>query len=322
MNGLGSTDRCGIVLAAGEGRRLQPLIRQWRGDDLPKQYVTFTGDRSLLEQTIRRAERLIAPERILTIIDRKHLRHAEVWEQLAGRPRGTTLFQPRNKETAPGILLPLLHLYKRFPDATVVILPSDHYIREEGLFNDHVDLAFRLVAEAPARVILLGLKPNGPETEYGYLLPGAAISNLLPSGAREVTRFVEKPTPFVAAELVRRGALWNSFILVGKVARLLDLARAAAPDLTARFEKCLPALGTPQEERAIDTLYQEIPSANFSKEVLELLPELAPAALAVLPVRGVYWSDWGSIQRVMNDLRAIGSRRVAGAIKEEYLVAG
>ncbi|MBI3802668.1 MAG: NTP transferase domain-containing protein [Nitrospirae bacterium] len=322
MRDLQGTDRCGIVLAAGEGRRLQPLIRQWRGDDLPKQYVPFTGERSLLEQALQRAERLIPPGQIFTIIDRKHLRFQEVWQQLAGRSRGTVIFQPQNKETGPGILLPLLHAYKHFPEATVAIFPSDHYVREEGLFSDHVDLAFRLVAEEPSRLILLGMRPTGPETEYGYLLPGEALPKLAPSGARQVTRFIEKPTPLVAAELLRQGGLWNTMILVAKVARLWELSRAAAPELTGQMEKLLQILGTSGEEAAAEALYREIPSVNFSKALLERFPQIDLNALAVLPVRGVYWSDWGSIQRVMGDLRAIGSFNTVGAMKEEeHLVA-
>lgn len=111
------SDLCGIVLAAGEGKRLQPLIRRWRGDDLPKQYVQFTESRSLLQQTIDRARRLIPSDRLFTIVDRKHLGYAEVWRQIENRPRGTVILQPENKETGPGVLLPLMRVYKYHPNA-------------------------------------------------------------------------------------------------------------------------------------------------------------------------------------------------------------
>ena len=118
--------RCAIVLAAGEGRRLQPLISRLRGDALPKQYVNFIGKRSMLEHTFARAESLIEPRRIFTVISRDHLQYPEVHRQLSCRPSGTVVVQPENKETAPGLLLPLAHLYKHYPDSAVAVFPSDH----------------------------------------------------------------------------------------------------------------------------------------------------------------------------------------------------
>jgi mannose-1-phosphate guanylyltransferase len=91
----------------------------------------------MLEHTLHRAEKLISPERLFTVVCRDHLDHAR---QIASRPKGTVIIQPENKETGPGLLLPLAHLCKHYPDS-LVILPSDHFISEEDLFMDHVDLA-------------------------------------------------------------------------------------------------------------------------------------------------------------------------------------
>lgn len=318
-----SPELTGIVLAAGEGKRLRPLIQRWRGDDLPKQYVRFTRNRSMLEQTFQRAERLISAERIFTVVDRRHLAYPEAWRQLLSRPRGTVVLQPENRETGPGLLLPLMHLYKRYSEATVVIFPSDHFIREEGLFIDHVDLAVRLISEDPSRLILLGMQPTGPDPEYGYILPGKPLSHLVPSGVRQVIRFIEKPTPSASSELVRQGGLWNTMIMVVKVKKLLELARQAVPELTSAFERILPGIGTAGEANEIDALYRRIGPVNFSKDLLEALPLKNRSSLAVLPIRGVYWSDWGSIHRVVNDLREMGCLGRYGLIEEnEYLVAG
>lgn len=317
-----SPELSGIVLAAGEGKRLRPLVQRWRGDDLPKQYVKFTGDRSMLEQTFKRAERLIAPDRLFTIVDRRHLAYPEVWRQLLSRPRGTVVLQPENKETGPGLLLPLTHLYKRRPDSTVVIFPSDHFIREEGLFMDHVDLAARLISEDPSRLILLGMQPNGPDPEYGYILSDGEIPHLVPSGVRRVTRFIEKPTPRAASELVRQGGLWNTMVMVVKVRRLVELTRKAAPALADAFDQISSVIGSPEESEIVERLYRQLPTINFSKGLLEIFPLQDPASLAVLPVRGVYWSDWGSIHRVVSDLREMGPLGQYDPIAEdEYLVA-
>ena len=139
--------RCGIVLAGGEGTRLRSFVRQLRGDFLPKQYVRFVGTRSMLEHTFHRAERLVPAESLFTVVSRRHLNHPEVRWQLASRPRGTVVVQPENKETGPGILLPLMNVYKRLPNSTVVIFPSDHFILEEKHFMDQLELACQAVEQ-------------------------------------------------------------------------------------------------------------------------------------------------------------------------------
>ena len=135
-----TSDRCGIILAGGEGERLRPFIRQLRGGLLPKQYVNFIGTRSMLEHTFHRTEKLIPPERLFTVVSRNHLSYPEVRQQLSSRPLDTVVVQPVNRETGPGILLPLMHIYKRFPESTVAVFPSDHFIVEEELFMAHVYL--------------------------------------------------------------------------------------------------------------------------------------------------------------------------------------
>ncbi len=142
--------RCGIVLAAGEGKRLQPFVQRLRGDYLPKQYVRFIGTRSMLEHTFQRAEKVISPQHIFTVVSQGHLVYPEVRRQILSRPPDTVVVQPMNKETGPGVLLPLMHVFKRFPDATVAIFPSDHFISEEELFMSHVELAFRVVERYPS----------------------------------------------------------------------------------------------------------------------------------------------------------------------------
>src|SRR5512140_3704788 len=107
----------GIILAGGEGRRLQSFIRSQYGTDTPKQYCTFTGTRSMFRHTIDRAEMLIQPERILTIVSKEHSRYVQ--DQLSDRPSGTVIVQPAIRDTGPAILYLLLHVYRRDPEAIV-----------------------------------------------------------------------------------------------------------------------------------------------------------------------------------------------------------
>jgi mannose-1-phosphate guanylyltransferase len=170
-NRVGDRNHWGVVLAAGEGLRLQEYIRLALGRHLPKQYVNFIGRRSMIEHTFARAEKVIAPQNVITTVSRSHLQYPEVRPQLASRPSGTVIAQPVNRETCAGILLPLMHIYKRCPEAIVSVFPSDHFILEEDRFMTHVALAAEAVARNPSRIVLLAMEAHAPEEEYGYVIP-------------------------------------------------------------------------------------------------------------------------------------------------------
>lgn len=292
-----TANRCGVVLAAGDGKRLQPFIRRLRGDSLPKQYVNFTGSRSLLQHTFSRAEKLISPERLFTVVSQAHLDYPEPVRQLFNRAPGTVVAQPENRETAPGLLLPLAHLCKRYPEATVAVFPSDHFVADDDPLIAHVDQAFRIVERDPSYLVLLGIQPDRPETDYGYILPGQEVNDVS-RAALEVLRFVEKPEAETASKIILRGGLWNTMIMVFKAKVLLGHIQRVAPRLCSFFAKIHEAVGTPRETKVTEEAYGLIEAMNFSHGVLEAFSPAREFGLLVLPVRGVVWSDWGSEERI------------------------
>lgn len=292
--------RCGIVLAGGAGQRLRPFVHRMRGDALPKQYVCFSGSRSLLEQTFDRVERLLPPERVFTVAGRSHLMFSEAQDQLGCRVPGTVILQPENRETAPGVLLPLLYLEARYPDAVVGVFPSDHCIDRDGLFMGYVDLAFRTVEVNPSSLVLLGVEPRDAEHEYGYIIPSSQRPPL--SGTRRVLRFVEKPTVDSARGLVERGGLWNTMVMAFRPKTVLDVVSRVAPALRRAFDRIRRAIGTPLESDVVEEVYQNLQPVNFSQTILASIPGHRSPSLLVLPVRGVGWSDWGSEQRIIHAL--------------------
>ena len=298
--------RCGIVLSGGNGTRIRDFVSRLRGCDLPKQYVNFVGKRSMLEHTLHRAEKLIPAQRLFIVIAKEHLQFEEVRRQMAPRPRQCVVIQPQNKDTAPGFLLPLMYLYKQHPDATVVIFPSDHFVLEEGLFMEHVERAFRIVESNGSRIVLLGIEPNEPDAEYGYIVPGDTSDDPTLDGARTVEMFVEKPSAATAYKIIRKGALWNSLVTVCRCKVLLDAIRRATPALYRSFEPIQNAIGTADERSVIEEVYRELPAVNFSKGVLERLPFAQGSSLVVLPVPGVTWTDWGTHDRLSSTLRQLG----------------
>jgi len=301
-----TADRWGIVLSGGNGRRLRDLVYQRRADYLPKQYLNFVGKRSMLEHTLHRAEELIPAQQLLVVIAKEHLQFKDVRRQIASRPQECVIVQPENKDTGPGILLPLLRLQKRNPAAVVTVFPSDHFILEEVLFMQHVERAFRIVESDPSRIVLLGMEPNEPDPEYGYILSGANDSPDF-DGSRTVEMFVEKPSVDSAYMMMGKGGLWNTLVLVVTCQTLLQAIERAIPDLYQSFEPIRDAIGMPDEQQVIERVYQKLPSHNFSKGVLEILSFENRQNLRVLPVQGVTWKDWGTSDRVSKTLRQLGA---------------
>jgi mannose-1-phosphate guanylyltransferase len=298
--------RCGIVLAGGEGKRLTRFIYRLRASQVPKQYINFIGTRSMLEHTFDRAERLIPRERLFTVAHQEHLQYREARRQLLARPAHTVVLQPLNRETGPGVLLPLMHLHKRHPQSIAAVFPSDQFVLEEERFMAYVELAFRVVQQDPSLIVLLGIKPNQPEPEYGYILPNGKLRGLASLDVHGVESFIEKPQPQTAMEFAARGALWNSMVMVFETKTLLSLIRLVAPALHRSLQPIYRAIGTSAETVVVEDCYRHMRQSNFSKELLEALAVQQRPRLAVIPVNGVLWSDWGSEPRIMKILQETG----------------
>ncbi len=280
-----------LVLAGGDGARLQALTRVIAGAPIPKQYCRIVGDRSLLETTLARIAPLVPPERTLAIVNRGHLRLAR--PQLAAIPAANVLVQPRNLDTGPGLLVSLLALARRDAAATVAVFPSDHDIRYEVAFRQHVARMALLVAGHPDRIALLGARPERPETGYGYIAPGDRL--LGPGEAFGVVAFHEKPAPALAARIIGRGGLWNSFVMVGRVARMLELVREVRPGDVADLE------GIPAEPDALAAAYDRLAAWNFSRDFLARVPR----HLMVARANDLGWSDWGTPEAIERTLAAL-----------------
>jgi mannose-1-phosphate guanylyltransferase len=256
----------------------------------------------MLRRTIRRAERIIPPKRLLTVVIDPHLPYVE--EELGDRPSETIIVQPCNRETAPGILLPLLHVCQRDPQAIVAILPSDHFILEEEPFMAAVENAVAFVNEHPQHPVLLGVEPRRPEVEYGWIELGSAIGRHRDAEVYHVNRFWEKPSLEAASALYFNGCLWNTMVLVVRATALLELFERLTPALMRCFDRIKGTLVSHEEAGALQEVYAELPSVNFSQAILAP----SPHRLGVVRVRDVYWSDWGDPTRLQQDLARFGLR--------------
>jgi len=282
-----------LVLAGGDGTRLQSLTRLIAGEPIPKQYCRILGSRSLLETTLSRIAPLLPAERTLAIINRDHLPVALT--QLRSLDARNVLVQPCNLDTGPGVLVSMLELARRDANATVAMFPSDHYLRNSEAFRQSIHRMLSVVGALPQKIALLGVRPEHADVGYGYITPGPQLG--FGADTFAVLAFQEKPSARVAANMVRRGAaLWNSLVMVASVRRVLDLLRALRPADVALLEDA------PLDFSGLSAAYDRLRPWNFSREFLSHIAE----HLVVTRADGLGWSDWGTPEAIERSFAAIG----------------
>ena len=290
-----------VVLAGGKGTRLSGLTRHVYGEDRPKQYAALTGGKSLLRQTLDRVGVLIPPDRtvVVTMVGQGSYLAAELRHE---SPSLHVLDQPRDRGTAAAVLLATHWILAQDPEARLVMLPSDHFVADDTIFMGHVAEVLNGLELQPDRIVLLGAKPSEPEPDYGWIEPGEALPGSRRTPMHRVLRFREKPTQSVANELLRSGALWNTFIFAGRAAAVSEAGRECLPSLHDRLARLPTFFGTEHERWALRQAYELAPQASFSRAVLER----SPRKLAVMQLSGVVWRDLGTPDRVIKTLDELG----------------
>lgn len=286
----------GIILAGGEGVRLQRFVTNVYGYRRPKQYCTFVGTRSMFKHTVDRASILIPHNRLLAVVNIDHREYVK--DELKKTPSLTVVEQPCLRDTSAGIYFPLLKIAQIDPDATVAIFPSDHFILDERKFMRHVEKANLFVEENPKSIVLLGVRPQKIESGYGWIEPTKELYSDGESKVFNVKKFIEKPDDGLTYNLAKSGCLINTFVMIGKCSTFIKYISRCLPELAGAFQPIRSKFGTTMEEITIRRFYKYLPSVNFSKHVLEMIPD----HLNVLEVNDVYWSDWGDELRINRDI--------------------
>ena len=267
-----------LILGGGKGTRLWPLSRE----NFPKQFIRLFSEHSLFQETVKRALRLVSEEDIFIITGEKYewLVRNELEE--LGKDKVNVVVEPVGKNTAPAIALGIKKLMQLEtpPSESVLVLPSDHLIKEPEVFIESVKKAEDFVREG--YIVLFGEKPTYPETGYGYI----RFKGELRDNVYEVERFEEKPDYELARNYVSDGKhLWNCGIFFFSLGRIIKDFENLMPDIPIRD----------RYEEFVNRFY-EFPEEPFDIAILEKTSKLAVVKVSM------GWSDVGSWKSVYDNL--------------------
>ncbi len=293
-----------VILAGGDGSRLRPLTRALAGDDRPKQFCRITGSRSLLGDTMTRVGQIVAPDRTLYVVSR---RHAPFYRRdLMAMAPWQVLQQPESRGTTAAVACAVATIQARAGYAAQPIVgffPADHHFTDTPTFRHALVWAYAAAANHPDRVVMVGAAATRAETDYGWIQPGAALDPARPSrrltAVHEVIQFREKPSPALAAALLEQQCLWNTFISVGRVEAFARLLSDVVPRIWAPFEILSRLPHEAQHPTVVEAIYADLDVSDFSRDVLTQ----APGRLAVVELPATAgWTDLGRPDRVLEAL--------------------
>ena len=276
-----------LIMAGGKGERFWPKSRQ----SLPKQFLSLTNDgKTLIQLTVERILPLVSLEDIYiaTNTNYKHL----VLEQLPGIPAENVLCEPVGRNTAPCIGLGAVHIQRKYEDAIMIVLPSDHLIKYNDIFTETLANACE-VAEIGTNLVTIGITPNYPETGYGYI---KADKNKQLKKTYSVECFVEKPDFDLAKTYVESGDYyWNSGMFIWKLSSILENMKNFMSDTYNGLLKIQAAIKTPEEENVLKKIFPEFVSDSIDYGIME-------KASGIYLIPGNFgWDDvgsWLAVERV------------------------
>ena len=303
-----------VIMAGGSGTRLWPMSRQL----YPKQLIAMYNEETMLQNTVTRldgVEDLDAP--ILLCNNAHRFMAAEQLQQAGCSPRDIIL-EPVGRNTAPAIALAALKLQADDQDAVMLVLPADHKISDVEAF--HAAIADGKVQADAGQLITFGIVPSSPETGYGYIRKGDAVSGT----AFRIGEFVEKPDLATAEKYLASGEYcWNSGMFMFKASTILSQFEVHAPEM---LEACKAAFAAGEQDldffRIDQPLFEQVPSDSIDYAVME------KTDLGVMIPLDAGWSDLGSFDALWQTQKKNGSQNVFKGdvlthdVKESYIHAG
>ena len=276
-----------VIMAGGVGSRFWPMSTE----EKPKQFIDVLGiGKTLIQLTVERFGDLVAPEDVWVVTNQKYAPIVE--EQLPNIPKSNILCEPCRRNTAPCIAYVSWRIKSNDPKANIVVTPSDHIVTDITEFQRVIKECMRFTSETDA-IVTLGMKPNRPETGYGYIQADLSTSSLRNKEIFRVDSFREKPDLKTAEEYIKKNYyFWNAGIFIWNVNTIVNAFRIYQPSMAKVFESMLPVYGTDKEQSLINDRFPECENISVDYAIMEKAEEIfvCPADFG--------WSDlgtWGSL---------------------------
>lgn len=265
-------------MCGGIGSRFWPFSRR----EMPKQFQDLFGSgSSLLQDTFERIRSIVAPENIILVTNKDYYPIAA--EQLPEVRKENILLEPERRNTAPCLCWAAHHIFARDPEASMVVLPSDHLILKQQAFHDALIKGFDFV-EKGDRLLTLGIRPTSPHTGYGYIQRGEQSGV---DAIQKVKLFTEKPPREMAEVFVKSGEFfWNAGIFLWSARSILKAFRECAPRVASVFEN--GDYSHQGETDFIERVFPTAPSVSVDYAVMEQAPNVYVETV------DLGWSDLGS----------------------------
>ena len=278
------------IMAGGAGTRFWPASRKLN----PKQLLNLTGERSMIQATADRLKGLCESENLM-IVTNKTLVDA-IAKQLPDVPADSIVGEPAKRDTAPCVGLAAALVAAKDPDATMVVMPADHVIGPDEVFQNALAHAAGLVDEDPTRIVTFGIKPTYPAEVFGYIERSDEPIEKAKTPSFEVKRFREKPDLETAKQFLEAGSFyWNAGIFVWKAKTILDALKRFQPEMSAHIEKISGAIGTDSYAQTLEDEFTAIKGTSIDYAVMEQYEN-------VLVVEAPFeWDDlgnWSAVPRL------------------------
>lgn len=271
-----------VIMAGGKGERFWPKSRT----NLPKQFLNISGNKSMIQQSIERLEKLLPINQVFIITNELYAELIHV--QIPHLPKENIIIEPVGRNTAPCIGLASVIIEERFQDSTMIVMPSDHIIEDDEGFIKILQTAVE-VAEDNGNLVTLGIKPSYPETGYGYIESSNNKRIVNGCEVHKVNQFVEKPDYDTAQGYVISGNyLWNSGMFVWKNATLQRYIKSLMPEVDDILQTIMAFKNPVDRERAIRSEFVKMPDQSIDYGIMEKAKDIY-----VIPV-SLGWDDVGS----------------------------
>jgi len=271
-----------VIMAGGSGTRFWPESRKNR----PKQLLKIVTEKTMIRDTVERILPLIPFRQIMVVTGASHAQ--EIRRQLPELNADAVAEEPVGRNTAPCVALAAYKLVKNDPNGIMVVLPADHIIGRDEEFLKHLRVACEIASERDV-LVTFGIKPDRPETGYGYIRLGPAVLQQDSVNAFSVESFVEKPDLKTAKDYLAQGNyLWNSGMFIWKVSTIIRAFENHLPLVSRAMAEIFPVLNTPEEADAVKQIYKQMENISIDNGIME-----AARNVLVVPL-DVAWNDVGS----------------------------